>query len=209
MRTIAIANATITLGACEDAEGVVPKQNLPLTRRDFLKGSGVLMGVLAAGTTLAALAPSPVWAVELKTLSQADGTSLMKLGRVLFPHEKLPDAVYALLAKDLDGAASGAPAKASELKAGIAALDKACDGNFSNAADAKKEAAVKAIEDTPFFNTVRGQCVTSLYDNDMAYAAFGYPGVSWDKGGYLMRGFQDLKWLPAPSAADSPEPYMG
>ena len=205
MRTIAIANATITLGACEDAEGVVPKQNLPLTRRDFLKGSGVLIGVLAAGSTLALLAPSPVWAVELKALSQAEGTSLMKLGRVLFPHQKLPDAVYALLAKDLDGAA----AKTAELKAGIAALDKACDGNFANASDAKKEAAVKAIEGTPFFNTVRGQCVTSLYDNDMAYAALGYPGASWDKGGYITRGFQDLKWLPEPSAADSPAPYMG
>jgi hypothetical protein len=205
MRTIAIANATITLGACEDAEGVVLKQNLPLTRRDFLKGSGVLMGVLAAGSTLALLAPSPVWAVELKTLSQAEGASLMKLGRVLYPHAKLPDAVYALLAKDLDGAA----AKTAELKAGIAALDKACNGYFADASDTQKEAAVKAIEGTPFFNTVRGQCITSLYDNDMAYAAFGYPGVSWDKGGYITRGFQDLKWLPEPSAADSPAPYMG
>ena len=205
MRTIAIANATITLGACEDAEGVVPKQNLPLTRRDFLKGSGVLIGVLAAGSTLALLAPSPVWAVELKALSQAEGASLMKLGRVLFPHQKLPDAVYALLAKDQDGAA----AKTAELKAGIAALDKACDGNFANASETNKEAAVKAIEGTPFFNTVRGQCVTSLYDNDMAYAALGYPGASWDKGGYITRGFQDLKWLPEPSAADSPAPYMG
>jgi hypothetical protein len=205
MRTIAIANATITLGGCDDPEGQVPKQNLPLTRRDFLKGSGVLMGVLVAGTTVAALAPSPLWAVELKALSQAEGTSLMSLGRVLFPHTKLPDAVYALLAKDLDGAT----AKTAELKAGIAALDKACDGNFSKASDAKKEAAVKAIEGTPFFNTVRGQCVTSLYDNDMAYAALGYPGASWDKGGYITRGFQDLKWLPEPSAADSPAPYMG
>ena len=205
MRTIAIANATITLGGCDEPEGQVVKQNLPLTRRDFLQGSGVLMGVLVAGTTVAALAPSPVWAVELKALSQAEGTSLMSLGRVLFPHAKLPDAVYALLAKDLDGAT----AKTAELKAGIAALDKACDGNFSTASDAKKEAAVKAIEGTPFFNTVRGQCVTSLYDNDMAYAALGYPGASWDKGGYITRGFQDLKWLPEPSAADSPAPYMG
>lgn len=205
MRTIAIANATITLGGCDEPEGQVVKQNLPLTRRDFLKGSGVLMGVLVAGTTVALLAPSPVWAVELKALSQAEGTCLMSLGRVLFPHAKLPDAVYALLAKDLDGAT----AKTAELKAGIAALDKACDGNFSTASDAKKEAAVKAIEGTPFFNTVRGQCVTSLYDNDMAYAALGYPGASWDKGGYITRGFQDLKWLPEPSAADSPAPYMG
>jgi hypothetical protein len=209
MRIIPIANTTITLGACEDAEGIVPKQNIPLARRDFLKGSGVLMGVLAAGTTFALLAPSPVWAVELKSLSQAEGVSLMKLGRVLYPHEKLPDAVYALLAKDLDGAASASSTKATELKAGIAALDKACDGNFANASDAKKEAAVKAIEGSAFFSAVRGQCITSLYDNDMAYVAFGYPGASWDKAGYLMRGFQDLKWLPAPPETDSPAPYIG
>jgi len=55
---------------------------------------------------------------------------------------------------------------------------------------------------------VRGQCITSLYDNDMAYKVFGYPGASFDKGGYITRGFQDLKWLPAPSAEASPAPYI-
>ena len=69
---------------------------------------------------------------------------------------------------------------------------------------AKKLEIVKAIEGQPFFATVRGQCVTSLYDNDMAYAVFGYPGSSWAKGGYISRGFQDLKWLPAPSKEASP-----
>ena len=60
---------------------------------------------------LAALAPSPVWAVELKTLTKAEGQTLMKMGRTLFPHKKLADAVYALLAKDLDAKASGDPAR--------------------------------------------------------------------------------------------------
>ena len=70
-------------------------------------------------------------------------------------------------------------------------------------------AVVKAIEGTPFFNAVRGQCITSLYYNDMAYAVFGYPGSAWEKGGYITRGFQDLKWLPAPSKEASPPPYFG
>jgi hypothetical protein len=43
----------------------------------------------------------------------------------------------------------------------------------------------------------------------MAYAVFGYPGASWDKGGYITRGFQDLSWLPAPPADVSPPPFMG
>ena len=77
----------------------MPKLDLPLARREFLKGSGILMGTIATGTVLASLAPSPVWAVELKTLSKGEGQTLMAMGRTLYPHKKLPDAVYALLAK--------------------------------------------------------------------------------------------------------------
>jgi choline dehydrogenase-like flavoprotein len=56
-----------------EASGQLPKLDLPLARREFLKGSGILMGTIATGSVLAALAPSPVWAVELKTLSKAAG----------------------------------------------------------------------------------------------------------------------------------------
>ena len=97
---------------------------MPLARRDFLKGSGLLFGSLASGTMLAALAPSTAWALELKKLSTAEGKTLMAMGRVLFPHKKLPDAVYALLAKDLDGKASGDAAAAKTLKDGVAAGDR-------------------------------------------------------------------------------------
>ena len=194
---------------CGEDNGDVPKLNLPLARREFLKGSGVLMGTIATGTVLATLAPSPVWALELKTLSKAEGQTLMAMGRVLYPHKKLPDAVYALLAKDLDAKAAGDAAAATLIKGGIAALDQAAGGSFVKAPAAKKLAIVKAIEGQPFFGTVRGQCVTSLYDNDMAYAVFGYPGSAWEKGGYISRGFQDLKWLPAPSKEASPPPYFG
>jgi hypothetical protein len=196
-------------GGCNEAEGQVPKLALPLVRREFLKGSGILFGTIAAGSVLAALAPSPVWAVELKTLSQGEGQTLMAMGRVLYPHKKLPDAVYALLAKDLDAKAAASSDAATLLQGGVKGLDQAAGGSFVAASAAKKLAVVKALEGTPFFNTVRGQCVTSLYDNDMAFAVFGYPGSAWEKGGYITRGFQDLKWLPAPTAEASPPPYFG
>ena len=99
MKVITIMSAQQST-ACEDeAGGEVPKLSLPLVRREFLKGSGLLIGTLAAGSVLAGLAPSTVWAVELKTLSKSEGETLMKMGRTLYPHRKLPDAVYALLAK--------------------------------------------------------------------------------------------------------------
>ncbi len=198
-----LAHPAADAASCHEEDGSVRRVDLPLARREFLKGSGILIGTIATGSVLAALAPSPVWAVELKNLSKAEGETLMAMGRTLYPHKKLPDAVYALLAKDLDGKADDA------LHSGIKALDKAAGGSFVKANAATRLKLVKAIEGTPFFNTVRGQCVTSLYDNDMAFAVFGYPGSSWEKGGYITRGFQDLKWLPAPSKDASPPAYMG
>lgn len=199
----------LSIEACDEPSGEIPKLNIPLTRRSFLKGSAVLMGTIATSNILFALAPSPVWALELKTFSKDQGTALMQMGRVLYPHDKLPDAVYALLAKDLDAAATSNPTTADQLKNGIKELDQRAGGSFVAANNAKKLEVVTAMEGTPFFNTVRGQCVTSLYDNDMAFAAFGYPGGSWEKGGYITRGFQDLSWLPAPPEDASPPPYMG
>ena len=209
MKVITITSAPVAAAACDEGTGEVPKLSLPLVRREFLKGSGVLMGTLATGSVLAGLAPSTVWAVELKTLKKSEGETLMKMARTIYPHKKLPDAVYALVAKDLDAAAAGDAATATQLREGIAALDKAAGGSFAKASDAKKLAVVKSMESTPFFGAVRGKCITSLYNNDMAFATFGYPGSSWEKGGYITRGFQDLKWLPAPPEAASPKPFLG
>ncbi|MEY4341884.1 MAG: hypothetical protein RL541_1388 [Pseudomonadota bacterium] len=180
-----------------------------LTRRHLLKGSGVLMGTLAVGSPLALLAPSTAWAVELKKLTKVQGETLIRMGQVLFPHTKLPEAVYALLAKDLDADAAGNADTAKLITDGINALNHLCDGNFLKANASRRLQAVKAMEGQPFFNTVRGKGVVSLYDNEMAYAAFGYPGSSWEKGGYITRGFQDLKWLPNPPKHASPAPFMG
>ncbi len=194
---------------CDEPSGIVKKVHLPLVRREFLKGTGLLLGTLASGSMLAALAPSTAWALELKTLSTEDGKVLMAMGRTLYPHKKLPDAVYALLVKDLDAAASADAATAKLIKDGIAALNQAAGGGFLKVPSDQHLAILHPMENTPFFGKVRGQCVTSLYNNDMAFAVFGYPGSAWEKGGYITRGFQDLKWLPNPPQDASPPPYLG
>jgi len=209
MRVISISQVSPEVAGCDEESGIVRKVDLPLARREFLKGSGVLMGTLATGSLLAGLAPSTAWALELKKLSTEQGTTLMAMGRVLYPHKKLPDAVYALLAKDLDGKAAGDAGTAKMLADGIAWLHTAVGGSFDKASATRREEVVRSMEGTAFFATVRGQCITSLYDNDMAFAVFGYPGSAWEKGGYITRGFQDLKWLPAPSKEASPPPFLG
>jgi hypothetical protein len=208
MKLIPIQSQALEDPGCDEESGIVPKLNIALARREFLKGSGVLFGTIASSSILAGLAPSQAWALELKSLSDQEGLALMAMGRTLFPHEKLPDAVYALLAKDLDAAVSGDATTAKLIKEGIATLNSAAGGSFSAATAEKRLMIVGHLQGTAFFNKVRGQCITSLYDNDMAFAFFGYPGSAWEKGGYITRGFQDLKWLPDPPADASPAPYL-
>jgi hypothetical protein len=176
-----------------------------LSRRDMLRRTAaVLTGTIAATSALATLAPTRVWALELHTLSQADGETLLAFGQTLYPHATLPTAVYALLVKDLDAAAATDPAKAALLHDGTASLNGAAGGNFVAATPAARLAAATSIEKTAYFALVRSTCVTSLYNNEMAFKHFGYQGASWPMGGYIHRGFNDLTWLPNPPAAASP-----
>lgn len=175
------------------------------SRREFLKqGSGIIVGALAFSSgPIALLAPSRTWALELSALDESTGRALLKFARHLFPHDTMEDAVYAMVVKALDKDAADAGAK-KLLGDGVAALDRAAGGNWMAQSADRQLVAVKALEGTAFFNKVRGTCVTALYDNPLAYAHFGYEGSSWQKGGYLNRGFDDLKWLPDPPADASP-----
>ena len=62
---------------------------------------------------------------------------------------------------------------------------------------------LKGVESAAFFQSVRTKTLMTLYSNPIAWAHFGYEGESFSKGGYLLRGFNDLKWLPDVPLADS------
>jgi hypothetical protein len=177
-----------------------------VSRRQFLKtGSGVLMGTLAAGSgVLATLAPSRSWALMLSTLSGIEGDKILKVTRGIFPHDTLDDAVYALVVKDLDAAAAQDPAVASLLRDGLAQLDVMAGGDWAYLDYLARENLVIKMAGTDFFEKIRGTSVVSLYNNEMAWAHFGYEGPSYQLGGYFDRGFQDLDWLPDPPADASP-----
>lgn len=174
-------------------------------RREFLKSSTLLTGMLAAQSVLGLLAPTLCWALEVHNLSQPEAEGVLALAKTLYPHKDLPDAVYALVVKDIDDYAAAADAH-SGVTAGVHALNAKAGGHFAKASAAKRRKAVEALIDQPFVQKVRGTCITGLYDNEMAYAHFGYEGEAFSKGGYVHRGFNDLAWLPAPPADASPVP---
>ena len=175
------------------------------TRRRFIAASSSLVGTLwASSSAIVALAPSRVWALELKALDERSGRVLLAFTRHIFPHDSLDDAVYALVVKALDEAAAANAADKDLLLAGVKALDQAAHGDWLALAPTVRLAEVTKIARNPFFEKVRSTAVVALYNNELAFAHFGYQGESFSKGGYLERGFNDLSWLPAPPTDASP-----
>jgi hypothetical protein len=176
----------------------------PLTRGSLLRGAAVLFGTLSATSVLASLAPSRAWALEVESLSQSEAETLLAFTQTLYPHATLPSAVYALAVRAVDRGAAADSAKKEQLQSGLAGLDSKSGGSFRDASHETRHAAATAFAGTPFFESVRSTCITALYDNELAYAHFGYEGPSFIKGGYKYRGFNDLTWLPNPPEDASP-----
>jgi len=175
------------------------KPNATLDRREFLGATGMLTGILAAGSPLALLAPNRAWALDLKALTSQEGATLLAAARSIAPHDKLDDAPYALVVQALDTSASRDTATLELLRQGISGLGT----GFATASEAARAKALESIETSPFFKSVRTITLMTLYASPLVYAYFGYEGEAFSKGGYLLRGFNDLRWLPEVPLADS------
>jgi len=169
-----------------------------LGRRELLKTSGMLTGWVIAGSPLALIAPARAWAVDLRSLTSSEGAALMAVARTIAPHDKLDDAAYALVVQGVDGDASKDAALLRVVREGLASLG----AEFSAAPESERVAALKKIESSAFFQTMRVKTLQALYASPIAYAYFGYEGEAFSKGGYLLRGFNDLRWLPEVPAED-------
>lgn len=164
-------------------------------RRDFLKST-------AGAAAIAALAPaasSSAFAEPLVTVSADNAETLTLMARDLYPHDRIADAFYrnAVITIDKDVSASDAKTLLSD---GIAALDAAAvklKGKRYTAItdEADRVVILKTIEGSPFFAKMRSSLVTALYNQKELWPKLGYEGASFDKGGYIERGFSDIDWL--------------
>jgi hypothetical protein len=123
----------------------------------------------------------------------------MAAARTIAPHDKLEDAAYALVVRAIDTAVAKNAALRKQYKEGIAGLGT----NFVSAPEEARVTALKKAESSAFFQTLRVDTLQTLYATPMAYAHFGYEGEAFSKGGYLYRGFNDLRWLPEVPESDS------
>ena len=179
-----------------------------MNRREFLETSGRTAAgavvVAAAGGATMLMATDGGWAMTLQALSGQDGTTLLKALRVIYPHDSLADRYYAGVVAALDQDAKANAATAGLLKDGIASLDQAYQMPFVELSEGNQLRALEAIQDSDFFQTIRFKVIAVLYNDPMVWQAFGYEGASFDEGGYIERGFDDLGWLPQPPEDASP-----
>jgi hypothetical protein len=166
-------------------------------RRSFLAGAA---GMSVVPISALSMAPTALHAASFKVLGSQTGATLLRMARDIYPHDKLADRYYlqALMAHEKASAKDAALKKM--ITDGVAELDAQAKRRFgSSYAATPKEAdrvsVLKGIEQSPFFQKIRGDMVTGLYDNKQVWPMLGYEGSSWQKGGYVNRGFNDINWL--------------
>ena len=117
------------------------------------------------------------------------------MARDIYPHDNIADEFYAAAVKGYDTAESKGP-----VEEGIAALNAAAAGrghaNYLAAGwERDRVDILRSMESSPFFQQIRGGLITGLYNQKAVWPVFGYEGESFSKGGYIDRGFNDIKWV--------------
>lgn len=172
---------------------------MKLTRRQLLKRTlGVCGGYALGGSFLAA--SDAAWAMELTALTPETMATLIQMARDTYPHDNFDDALYAAAVKGHDETAAQDAEFKQLIEEGVAMLNtKAEEAGHVSYVDTGWEsdrvALLRSIEDSSFFQTIRGGLVVGLYNQPAVWEKLGYEGSSFDKGGYLYRGFDDIEWL--------------
>ena len=111
----------------------------------------------------------------------------------------LPDDVYTRVGEKLAEAAREEAGVTQTIENGVSALNGGRP--FTELSADERLKSLKGIEDSDFFELVRSTAVVEIYSDPRTWQLVGYEGPSFDKGGYLNRGFDDLDWLPDPEGA--------
>jgi len=166
-----------------------------LTRRIFIKAVG------ATGVTVYVLWSSPNWvgprvalAANLTTLNGAQAKQMLAMTRQLFPYDHLGDEYYWVVVESIDKDMASSPELAKRIRDGLAQLDQIAGRDFTALGADRQVEAMKKLEGTPFFSDMLNKTQLYFYNNKAVWPKFGYEGSSWEQGGYINRGFNDVTW---------------
>ncbi len=165
-----------------------------LTRRQLLSRATAAGASFMVGTGYLA-ATNGAWALETAVLRPETMATLVQMARDIYPHDQLADEFYVVAVKSYDSAEA-----AEGIEAGIAKLNAAAqaaghDSYLAMGWERDRVDVLRSLEDDGFFQQIRGGLVTGLYNQKAVWPVFGYEGASFEFGGYINRGFNDINWL--------------
>lgn len=165
-----------------------------LTRRQLLSRATAAGASFVIGSGFVA-AKNAAWAMETAALSPETFATLLQMARDIYPHDKVGDEYYVAAVKSYDTADA-----AKGVETGIAALNAAARGKgfdsyLGTGWERDRVDILRGMEDSAFFQQIRGGLVTGLYNQKAVWPIFGYEGASFELGGYIDRGFNDINWL--------------
>ncbi len=175
-------------------------RSLEVTRRQVLRTgtvSLVAISIMPGGLIVGA---NNAWAAKAKSLKPETFATLVQMSRDIYPHDFVADKYYAGVVSGFDGAASKSSDDKKLFEDGVKQLNASAKSQYGAAyLDVKWEGQrvelLRSIEKNSFFQRVRGALIGGIYGNAEVWPLFGYEGPSFDKGGYIDRGFNDIDWL--------------
>lgn len=174
------------------------KSDFRVSRRGFLAGSGT---TLIGGVAL--FSSSGLFAADSKAAQKIgldSNRTLLQMARDVFPHDELEDKYYQAVMVPLAKSAETDEDLLQLLTVGVEALNQESKARYGARylnVEAEKERVVvlKAIEPSAFFQKVKGDLMMGIYNNPEIWKKFGFGGSSWEHGGYINRGYDEIDWV--------------
>ncbi|MGE0280571.1 MAG: gluconate 2-dehydrogenase subunit 3 family protein [Rhizobiaceae bacterium] len=177
-----------------------PQRTNPLAhrvdRRLFLKTTSIT-AALGIGAATAGVSG----ALAAQSLPAEASATLLRMAKDIYPHDELiPDQPYQAVVDAILEEAKKDPTVATLCVDGLKDVNARTKELYGKAyldvpTEDERVAVLRAIEYSPFFQKLRGGLLFGIYNNKELWPKFGYEGSSWEEGGYIDRGFNDLNWL--------------
>lgn len=167
-----------------------------LTRRRFIVAVIALSGAAASAIRPGLFSVSQAWAESDSALDHSVRQAMVRMARLLFPHDALSDETYAQVLDQALSDAATSNAFAENLEATSVALDRQSSASWRELDVDAQLNAMRGIEGEPHFVAIQNHVRAGIYNGATFWEHIGYPGPSKGFGGYLHRGAGDIDWLP-------------
>ena len=142
-------------------------------------------------------------------LTEHARTVLIRVIRVAFPHARIPDGPYERTADIILKEAQASTWFRVALTQGLNSLDGLAGGDFCATRRRRRLPGAQGDRGHRLLRVRPAHHGAQPLRRPGGLGGLGYEGPSFDKGGYLHRGFNDLDWLPEPRIEeyDGPETF--